>query len=348
MKGDRFEIGRREFLVAGAAALASIRFGSIGWAAQERGNGLGFSDSHAHLDSFPEEDLVKIIAAMRENNVSLVMNVSINLLTSAEAVRIAQANEGIYAAVGIHPGEAVPLTSDVKKKLEELSGRDKVVAFGEVGLNYGSSTGSNEEQRELLLFQKSLADNLHIPLDIHCGTDAYKECAEMLKGSAGIIHGFSGTMEDLNTWLDIGYYISLGEVRSGESGGAMGPMGPGPGLSEEVVRAIPEERLITETDCMARVNSRWSELGKASGPPAGASGAGLGGPDSGRDGAAGGPAPGGGMPPQGGMPGGIGQEQSNGPVDVIKVAESIAKIRGVSAEEIGNIATRNLKRVLNV
>jgi len=350
MKRDRFEIGRREFLLTGAAALASLRFGSIGWAVQEKGRGLGFSDSHAHLDSYPEEDLKKILAAIRENKVSLVMNVSINLLTSAEAIRIAQANEGIYAAVGIHPGEAIPLTGEVKKKLEELSGQEKVVAFGEVGLNYGSSTGSNEEQKQLLLFQKSLADNLHIPLDIHCGTDAYQECADMLKGSAGIIHGFSGTMEDLNTWLDIGYYISLGEVRSGDSGGAMGPMGPpGPGLSEDVVRAIPEDRLITETDCMARVNSRWDELGKAGGPPVPQSG--MPGGTGGSGGGPGGPAGQGGMPAQGGMPGGTGgtgQEQSNGPVDVIKVAESIAKIRGVSTEEIGNIATRNLKRVLNV
>lgn len=344
MKENRFEIGRREFLVTGAAALATLRFGSIGWAARKKRKGPGFSDSHAHLDSFPEEDLKKIIAAMRENNVSLVMNVSINLLTSAEAIRIAQANEGIYAAVGIHPGETIPLTNDVKKKLEELSGREKVVAFGEVGLNYGSSTGTDEEQRELLLFQKSLANNLHIPLDIHCGTDAYKECAGMLKGSAGIIHGFSGTMEDLKTWLDIGYCISLGEVGSGDGGGATGGMGPRPGVSEAVVRAIPEDMLITETDCMARVNSRWGELGKAGSPPAGGSG-------GGRDGAPGGPGGQGGMPPQGGMPGGMGgagQEQSDGPVDVIKVAESIAKIRGVSAEEIGNIATRNLKRILNV
>lgn len=94
----------------------------------------------------------------------------------------------------------------------------------------------------------------------------------------------------------------------------MDGMRRGPGLTEAVIRAIPEEKLITETDSMARLNSRWGEFGKAGGPPAA----------------------------------GSGQEQSNGPVDVIKVAESIAKIRGVSTEEIGNIATRNLKRVLKV
>lgn len=331
MEQNHSELSRRDFLVASGIALASLGFGTLGCSKQKKEKlFIGYSDSHAHLDSFPEEDLKRIIAQMKEKNVTLVMNVSINLLTSAEAIKIAQANDGIYAAVGIHPGEAIPLTAEVKKKLEELSGQEKVVAFGEVGLNYGNSTGSNEEQRELLLFQKSLANNLQIPLNIHCGTDAYKECADMLKGSSGNIHGFTGTMDDLNTWLDIGYYISLGKVRSASDAGSIGGMPQRQSMSEDVIRAIPADRLLTETDCMARVNSRWSQLGKSGGAPSGGQGG----------------APGG-MP--GGAPGGASaQEQSDGPVGVIKAVESIAKIRGVSAEEIATLATNNLKRLLKI
>ena len=333
------EFSRRKFLLSSAFALASLKLGTLGWAAQTKEKRLGYSDSHAHLDSYPVEELKKIIARMKEQNVSLVLNVSINLLTSAEAIKIAQANDGIYAAVGIHPGEAIPLTTEVKKRLEELSGQNKVVAFGEVGLNYGNSTGSNEEQRQLLLFQKSLANNLKIPLNIHCNYEAYKDCISMLRGSTGNIHGFTGTMGDLNDWLEIGYYISLGEVREPGSTGDMGVMPVGPGLTEEVVRAIPAERLLIETDSMARVNSRWNELGKSSGGQGGPSGPGGpgGAPGGGRDGA------------PGGMPGrASAQEQSNGPVDVIKVAESIGKMRGVSAEEIGDLATNNLRRLLKI
>lgn len=323
MKTNLTDINRRQFIVTSAFALASLKFGRLGYAAQAKGKGVGYSDSHAHLDSYQPEDLKKVLAQMKEKDVSTVLNVSINLLTSAEAIRIAQANDGIYAAIGIHPGEAIPLTAEVKKKLEELSGQKKVVAFGEVGLMYGNSTGSNEEQKELLLFQKSLANNLHIPLDIHCSTNAYKDCISICKGSSGIMHGFTGTVDDLNAWLDIGYYISIGMMS---------------GVSEEVLCAIPADRIITETDSMARENSRWDKLGKAGGPPSGGQG---GVPSSGPGGAPGGQ--------QGGAPGGAQiQAEPTGPADVVKVAEKLASIRGVSTEEMGAIATNNLKRVLKI
>ena len=327
MKTKLTYINRRQFLATGAFALASLKFGGLGCAAQAKGKGVGYSDSHAHLDSFQSEELKKVLARMKEKNVSTVMNVSINLLTSAEAIKIAQANDGIYAAIGIHPGEAIPLTAEVKKKLEDLSGQKKVVAFGEVGLMYGNSTGSNEEQKQLLLFQKSLANNLHIPLDIHCSANAYKDCISICKGSSGIMHGFTGTTDDLNAWLDIGYYISIGMMS---------------GVSEEVLRAIPADRIITETDSMARENSRWDQLGKSSGGPSGPPGGGQGGaPSSGPGGAPGGQ--------QGGAPGGTSmQEEPTGPADVVKVAEKLAQIRGASTEEMGAVATNNLKRVLKI
>jgi TatD DNase family protein len=330
MKKDLSVLNRRQFITASGLALASLKFGTLGWAAQEKRKFIGFSDSHAHLDSFPEDDLKKILVKMKESNVTLVLNESINLLTSAESIRIAQANEGIYACIGIHPGESIPLTDDVKKKLEELSTQKKVVGFGEIGF-----MGSNEEQKQLLLFQTSLAKKLDLMLDIHCGIDDYKLCISMIKGTRGIIHGFTGTMEDLKSWLEIGYYISLGQMRSGMPGGT---------LSEDVVKAIPADRLITETDCMAGKNSRWEKLGKK---PMGVQGGAPGGmPGSMQAGA-----PGGG---QGEIPDGRSggamptMEESNGPVDVIKVVESIAKVRGVSTDEIANLATNNLKHLLKI
>ncbi len=361
MKTNQSGLNRRQFLAASGLALASLKFGTPGWAEQPKGKFIGYSDSHAHLDSFPEEDLKKLLARMKEKNVTLVLNESINLLTSAESIRIAQANDGIYAAIGIHPGEAIPLTADIKKKLEELSGQKKVVGFGEIGLMSGDY---DEEQKKLLEYQVALARNLDYMLDIHCGTDAYKVCISMVKGTRGIIHGFMGTMDDLKAWLEIGYYISLGEVRSASSSGSPGGMSGMPqrqGLSEEVVRAIPADRLITETDCMAGANSRWESLGKKpmggqggtpGGMPGGASGGGQGtapggipGSTAGRgqsgtpDGRSGGAPAGGAMPAM---------EESNGPADVVKTAESIAKIRGVSVEEIGELTTINLKRMLKI
>jgi TatD DNase family protein len=340
MKTNQSGLNRRQFIAASGLALASLKFSKLGWAEQKKEKLIGYSDSHAHLDSFPEEDLKKLLVKMKEKNVTLVLNESINLLTSAESIRIAQANEGVYAAIGIHPGEAIPLTAEVKKKLEELSGQKKVVGFGEIGL----MTGNDEEQKKLLEYQVSLARNLDYMLDIHCGTDAYRSCISMVKGTRGIIHGFTGTMDDLKAWLEIGYYISLGQVRSGSTGAGPAGMPQRQSLSEDVICAIPADRLITETDCMAGANSRWDKLGKkpmggqggaTGGMPGNAPGSGQGGTPDGRSGGT----PGGAMPAM---------EESNGPADVVKAAESIANVRGVSAEEIGDIATKNLKRVLKL
>ena len=187
----------------------------------------------------------------------------------------------------------------------------------------------------------------------------------MVKGTRGIIHGFIGTMDDLKAWLEIGYYISLGQVGGGGGmpGGAAGGMGGGmpdgtggasasrgaggggnmpqrQSMSEDVIKAIPADRLVTETDCMAGANSRWEQLGKK--PMGGQGGAPGGMPGGGRSGMPGSSAP-------QGMPGGPPEmEESNGPADVVKVAENIAKIRGVSAEEIGTLSTNNLKRMLKI
>lgn len=370
-------VNRRQFLVTSAAALAAARFVSFGNFAYAAGKNVVYSDTHAHLDSFPEEDLKKILVKMKENNVGLVLNQSINLLTSAESIKIAQANEGIYACVGIHPGEAIPLTDDVKKKLEELSGQKKVVGFGEIGL---MSSDYDEEQKQLLLFQVALAKKKDLLLDIHCGTDAYKECIGMVKGTRGIIHGFTGTMDDLKAWLEIGYYISLGQVGGGVGmpGGAAGGMGGMPGgaaggqggaggtggaggsgggmpqrqsMSEDVIKAIPAERLVTETDCMARQNSRWEKLGKKPmGGQGGAPGSMSGGPGNGQGGAPGGMPSGQGGAPSGksGGPGSGAAQESDGPVGVVKVVESIAKVRGVSSDEIANLALKNIKRLLKI
>jgi len=359
MKTNLLNLNRRQFIAASAAGLAAVRFGAFGNPAYAAAKKVVYSDTHAHLDSFPEDELKKILVKMKENNIGLVINQSINLLTSAESVKIAQANEGIYACVGIHPGEAIALTAEVKKKLEELSVQKKVVGFGEIGL---MSSDYNEEQKKLLEFQASLARNSDCILDIHCGTDAYRACISMVKGTRGIIHGFTGTMDDLKAWLEIGYYISLGQVDGGGEmpGGAAGGMGSGmpqkPSMSEDVVKAIPADRLVTETDCMARQNSRWEKLGKKpmggqGGAPGGMVG---GGPDSGQSGApggmSGGPGGGQGGAPVGmsGGPGGGSAQESDGPIGVIKVVESIAEVRGVPAEEIATLAISNVKRLLKI
>jgi len=292
-----------------------------------------YSDSHAHLDSFPQEELDLIFAQMKAKQVELVLNVSINLLTSAEAIKIAQKYSNVYAAVGIHPGETIPLTAEIKKSLEELSGQQRVVGFGEIGLMYGQSTGTTEQQQELFGYQLSLANNLHLPIDIHYSNNSHRDIVGIVKkakGATGIVHDGIGSMSQLNEWLELGFYISVGLPHGRPPGAAQNDV---PGMTDEIIRAIPLDRLITETDCMARGSvSRWNVLGKApGGPPPG--GTGPGGP-GGTSRTAGSP------PPM--------QEEFRQPTDVLKAAERIAAIRKASAEEIGKTATTNLKRLLKV
>jgi TatD DNase family protein len=352
MKTNFTDINRRQFLTASALTVASLQFGYLGRTAAAKAEGLGYSDSHVHLDSYSSDALQKALAGMKEKNVSLVLNVSINLATSAEAVKLAQAHNSIYAAVGIHPGETIPLTAEIKKKLEELSGQKRVVAFGEVGLMYERSTGSKEEQQQLFQYQLSLANNLHIPIDIHYSNDSHQDIIRMCKeakGSSGIVHGFSGTMAELKDWLGLGYYISIGKSVTGMGG--MGGRSGGVSPTEEVIKAIPMDRLITETDSMFMgAGSRWNEMGPKSAPGGSdRGGAAPGGADRGSA-APGGGAPGGrqGSAPGGGQGGPSMQEEFNQPADVVKVAEKIAAIRGVPAEEMGDIATNNLRRVLKI
>jgi TatD DNase family protein len=260
---------------------------------------------------------------MKKKRVTLVLNVSIDLQTSAESVKLAQTYNNVLAAVGIHPGEAIPPTAEVKKRLEELAGQKRVVALGEIGLSYGRSSGSQEAQRYLFAFQIHLANNMHKPVDLHYSHESHQAIIAMVKkekGLSGIVHdGFQASPKAIQEWLDLGFYISIGQASLGMSKGLHGAA-----LTDEAVRSIPAARLITETDSMARMSvSRWKAMGLPRGAPT--------------DMPKGMPA----APPPA-------QEEFRQPADVVGVAEKIASIRGIPAAEIGDIATKNLKHILKV
>lgn len=277
-----------------------------------------YSDSHSHLDSYPQEDLDIVFAQMKEKNVALVLNVSINRLTSEESVKLARAYDNVFAAIGIHPGEAISPAQDVKTHLEELCKRDRVVAIGEVGLEYGRPGADRVVQKELFTYQFTLAGRMNLPVDIHYSLDAHQDIMEIIRkekrpDQTGIVHGFLGDMSVLRDWLELGFYISLGQPSLGLVNDPMARMLP---VTDEVVRAIPRDKLLTETDSMARMSvTRWGKLG---GPP---------------------------PPPATDLPE---EEEFRQPSDVVRVAEKVASIMGVSAVEIGDITTANFKRILKI
>lgn len=283
-----------------------------------------YSDSHCHLDSYPPEKLETVLNRMKEEQVEFVVSVSMTPETCEEAVDLARTYENVYAAVGIHPGLAKPLSSKEKRRLEELCDQPGVVALGEIGIEYSGPDGrpmSNiEVQKEIFNYELSLAGNARLPIDIHYSMDAQEDIIKIIRqekhsGLTGIAHAFQGSLTDLHEWLDIGFYISIGA----ESLGLRRSIKDAPPLTSEVVRAVPSDRLLTETDSMYRGNGSGKQhaaplemANNRSKPP---------------------------------------PEDHNvflQPADVVKVAEKIGEMRDVPVWETGRTATENLKRILKI
>ncbi len=250
---------------------------------------MTYSDSHCHLDRYqPEEKLTSILEQARAKGVELFVSVGKTVKASEGVIRIAQSHEGVLATIGIHPWEAVPLTDDIRKNLYNLARKDEVKAIGEVGLDYVRFPQTKDIQRELFKYQLSLAKETGLPLNIHC-KDAHQDMMQILRqetgfGIRGLIHGFSGDSATLKDWLALGFYVSIGM-----RGFIINEV---PSL-QTVVREIPAERLLIETDA-------------------------------------------------------TGTEEISSPVEVITVAEKLASLRETTAEDIGNTATVNLRRLLQL
>ena len=204
---------------------------------------MAFSDSHCHLDRAQPELLAKVFEQARAKQVDILISMGMSLKSSAETVHLAQSYEGVLAAVGIHPWNAVSPTDEVRKRLGELARSEHAVAIGEIGLDYARVPETKDIQKELLKYELSLARETGLPVNIHC-REAHQDMMEILRKEIGpelkgTIHGFSGDSAALKDWLDLGFYVSIG-VRGF--------------VSDEIpsllaaVREIPLDRLLTETD----------------------------------------------------------------------------------------------------
>ena len=285
---------------------------------------IGFSDSHCHLDSYPPDQLDAVLGEMEAKCVDIVLNPSISLETSETVLEIAEAHRHVRAAVGIHPGEATPLTEDTRERLEALTKSERVVAVGEIGLDYGPRPGRKEArtvdkraQKDLLRYELALAKARDLPVNIHYSLDAHPDIMAILheedsRGLRGIVHGFQGGLAELRDWLDLGFYVSVGLFSLGL---LRTPHSTIPPLGDRVVRAIPLERLLTETDSIFMgPGARWSR------PPAPAHDKEL------QDFMA----------------------ALRQPADVVSVVDRLASITGMDTDEIGTVATANLRCVLNL
>ena len=198
-------------------------------------------DTHAHLH-FPQfdRDREEIIKECEEK-LDAVITVGCDLEDSKRAIEVAHQGKNIYASVGIHPHEAKNYSEKDYERVVELARDSKVVALGEMGLDFYRNLSPKEKQYEIFLMQVEAARKLNLPVIIHT-RNAAKEMAEFIKknfdGVRGVIHCFSGERELLEAALDAGLFISYA-----------GPVTyPKNEELRETLKYVPSSRLLVETD----------------------------------------------------------------------------------------------------
>jgi TatD DNase family protein len=254
---------------------------------------LQIIDSHAHLE-FPQfdEDREAMLARARAAGVETLL--AIGSGTGPDrlnaAIPFAEQHDWIYATVGVHPHEAKLATEEHFERLDELARHPRVIAWGEIGLDYYYDHSPREVQQ--LVFERQLeqARAAKLPVIIHC-RDAWPDCLAILEqdwrpsGLGGIFHCFTGTLEDGKRGLDMGFVVSFaGNVTY-----------PKMQHLRDVAREIPLDRLLTETDSPF-------------------------------------------LPPQGR------RGKRNEPAFVVEVAQALANVRDLPAEEIAATTAANFRR----
>jgi TatD DNase family protein len=204
---------------------------------------LILSDSHCHLDRYQNGHLDEVLDLAKKADVGLILAMGMSVKGSGKTVRMAETHDTVYAAVGIHPFVSVAPTDEVRNGLRALTEHDRVVAIGEIGLDFLRKPETAEVQKELFRYELSLARELNLPVSVHC-RNAYQDAMAILKkeaqsGLKGWIHSFFAGIDELQEWLDIGFYVAPGFVGIVRGDNAE---------LFEAVRAIPEDRLLIETD----------------------------------------------------------------------------------------------------
>ncbi|HHX95453.1 MAG TPA: TatD family hydrolase [Clostridia bacterium] len=200
-------------------------------------------DTHAHLD-FPDyaEDFEEVLYRCRENQVVYVVNVGIDIDTSRKSVSMARNNSGIYASVGVHPHDVDGFDERHLRALHLLAADEKVVALGEIGLDYYRDLTPREKQKNAFRRQIALARELGLPVIIH-NRDAHKDVLQIIqeenvRDTGGIMHCFSGDWAMAKKCLDNNLLIAVGGTVTFKNAKDV----------QEVARRIPLDSLLLETD----------------------------------------------------------------------------------------------------
>ena len=201
-----------------------------------------FFDSHAHYDSHRfQEDQAEVLASMAEHHIGRIMNVGCDLTSSLKSIRLAEQYDFIYASVGSHPDDADKVDAGLVEMYRNLASHPKVMAIGEIGLDYYYEDVPRAKQQEAFRLQMALAQELNLPVIIH-QRDAYEDALRIVDEFSdvkGVFHCFSGSLEYAKEVVKRGWHIGFTGVITFKNARK----------AVEVAQWAPLNRLLLETDC---------------------------------------------------------------------------------------------------
>ena len=200
-----------------------------------------YFESHAHYDDDRfDDDRDELLSSFPTEGIDYAVNSSSDMESSKASVALAEKYPFFYASVGVHPHEVSKMKEEDIETLRELSKHPKVVALGEMGLDFYYDLSPRDEQRYWFRRQLALAKELDMPVIIH-SRDAAQECFDIIKESGvhkGVIHCYSGSAQMAKDYIDMGFLIGIGGSLTFKNNKK----------TVEVVEQIPLERILIETD----------------------------------------------------------------------------------------------------
>ncbi len=198
-------------------------------------------DSHCHLNYIKGESPEKLVEAAAGVGVEMIINIGTDLESSEKSVEYTEQFNSVYATVGVHPHDAKDVNEQTLANLKNLAANEKVVAIGEIGLDYYRDHSPRDVQRKVFKQQLEIAVDLRLPVVIHT-RDAHNELIEIIKDYAsdlpgGVFHCFQGDYDDAMEVVELGFLISVGGVITYKNS-----------QMSKTAQQVPLDRIILETD----------------------------------------------------------------------------------------------------
>ena len=201
-------------------------------------------DTHAHYDDEDfDADRYELLESMKEHGVGTIVNIGASMRSCKTTLALAEKYPFVYGALGIHPSDCGKMTEEDIQWIKANAANEKIVAIGEIGLDYYWDNVERDVQKKWFVRQLEIAKETGLPVVIH-SRDAAQDTFDMIKEhhagtTGGVIHCFSYGVEMAREYLNMDYYIGVGGVLTFKNGKKL----------KEVVEYAPMDKLVLETDC---------------------------------------------------------------------------------------------------